>query len=75
MLGARVDVMTTDGSRWRRARADGSYLSANDPRVLVALGTIAGPPDVRVVWPGGRTETFRAVPIDRYSTLVEGQGQ
>jgi hypothetical protein len=75
MLGARVEVVTKDGSRWRRARADGSYLSANDPRVLVPLGAVDVAPDVRVLWPGGRTETFRSVPIDRYSTLIEGQGR
>src|SRR5439155_7115183 len=36
MLGARVTVERADGSRLvRRARSDGSYASANDPRVLV----------------------------------------
>ena len=29
----------TDGTTlWRRARSDGSYASANDPRVVVGLG-------------------------------------
>ena len=32
MLGARVAIFRDDGSAlWRRARADGSYASANDP--------------------------------------------
>ena len=39
MLGARVGIVRDDGSTlWRRARSDGSYASANDPRVLVGLG-------------------------------------
>ena len=39
MLGARVGVVRADGTTlWRRARSDGSYASANDPRVLVGLG-------------------------------------
>ena len=39
MLGARVGVFRNAGPPlWRRARADGSYASANDPRVLVGLG-------------------------------------
>ena len=39
MLGARVAIVRSDGATlWRRARADGSYASANDPRVLVGLG-------------------------------------
>ena len=52
MVGARVAVTLRDGSmRWRRARADGSYASANDPRVLVGLGQVAEAPRVRVIWP------------------------
>ena len=38
-IGARVEVIRkTGGPLWRRARSDGSYASANDPRVLVGLG-------------------------------------
>jgi hypothetical protein len=73
MLGARVEVLRAAGSSlWRRARADGSYASANDPRVLVGLGTSTRPPGVRVVWPDGRSEQWTTVPIDRYTTLTEG---
>ena len=43
---------------WRRARADGSYASANDPRVLVGLGASTDAPRVRVIWPDGRSEEF-----------------
>jgi hypothetical protein len=59
---------------WRRARADGSYASANDPRVLVGLGPTASEPRVRVIWPAGRVEEWDAVPLDRYVTLTEGGG-
>ena len=72
-LGARVSVTASGGrTRWRRARADGSYASANDPRVLVGLGSSAGPVSVRVIWPDGRTQDAH-VEIDRYTTLVEGR--
>lgn len=74
-LGARVAITPPSGpTRWRRARADGSYASASDPRVLVGLGTLSGPVRVRVVWPNGRVEEWRDVPIDRYTTLTEGSG-
>jgi hypothetical protein len=77
MLGARVSVVKADGTAlWRRARSDGSYASANDPRVLVGLG--AGPPApvrVRVQWPGGVTEEWAGVAGDRWLTLTEGQGR
>ena len=75
MLGARVEVALADGStRWRRARADGSYASANDPRVIVGLGESASSPRVRVTWPGGVVEEWVDLPVDRYATLTEGAG-
>ena len=76
MVGARVEVVRKGApSLWRRARADGSYASANDPRVLVGLGESTEQPRVRVQWPSGRTEEWAQVPIDRYATLKEGSGQ
>ena len=76
MVGALVAVTQEDGStRWRRARADGSYASANDPRVLVGLGESAAPAQLRVTWPSGRVESWSGVPVDRYTTLTEGEGR
>ena len=75
MIGARVEVVRGDGSRVRRrARSDGSYASAQDPRVLIGLGASAAPAEVRVTWPSGRRETWRGVPAGRYTTLREGEG-
>ncbi len=74
MQGARVGIVRRDGSTlWRRARADGSYASANDPRVLVGLGGSADPVRVQVQWPGGASEEWADVAIDRWTTLVEGR--
>jgi hypothetical protein len=74
-LGARVAVTAAAGrTRWRRARSDGSYASANDPRVLVGVGSTTSPVAVRVIWPGGRVEEAR-VEVDRYTTLIEGRGR
>ncbi len=76
MLGARVMVSREgEPALWRRARSDGSYASANDPRVLVGLDDSAGPATVRVLWPDGRIEEWTDVPIDRWTTLTEGSGQ
>jgi hypothetical protein len=74
-VGARVRVTTAGTVRHRRARADGSYASANDPRVHVGLGGSSAASDVVVQWPGGRSETFTGVPADRYTTLTEGTGR
>ena len=76
MLGARVGVIRSSGPvLWRRARADGSYASANDPRVLVGLGRSMERPRIRVVWPSGHAEEWADLAIDRYTTLVEGTGK
>jgi hypothetical protein len=75
-VGARVEIMRgKDPSLWRRSRTDGSYASANDPRVLVGLGDEAGPVSVRVRWPSGKTEMFADVNVDRYVALAEGTGK
>ena len=76
MVGARVAIVRATGpTLWRRARADGSYASANDPRVLVGLGDTASIDRVRVEWPGGNAEEWTDVPVDRYTTLKEGEGR
>ena len=76
MLGARVGIVRDDGATlWRRARSDGSYASANDPRVLAGLGQSTRAPRVRVIWPNGVTEEWTSVAIDRYTTLTEGGGK
>ena len=76
MLGARVGVFRDDGPTvWRRASTDGSYASANDPRVLVGLGDTTTVSRIRVVWPSGQVEDWTDIPIDRWLTLTEGTGQ
>jgi len=75
MLGARVEVIRADApTLWRRARSDGSYASANDPRVLVGLGDTTGPSTVRVRWPDGRLEEWPGVAIDTWTVLTQGEG-
>jgi hypothetical protein len=85
IFGARVAITRADGVvLWRRARADGSYASASDPRVLVGLGgavrqergnvEMTEVPVVRVHWPDGSVEEWRNLPANRYATLMQGAG-
>lgn len=70
MLGALVEVVVTKNKILRRrVRTDGSYLSANDPRVLVGLGSVTRVESVRVRWPDGSTVESKAPPVDRYTTI------
>jgi hypothetical protein len=75
MLGARVEIVRKAGSLWRRVRSDGSYASANDPRVLVGLGDSTEPVRARVRWLDGRVDEHSDLPIDRYSTVKESPGK
>jgi hypothetical protein len=71
-LGARVIV--TDASGGRQVfdvTAAGSYLSSNDPRLLVGLGAKSSVRSIEVRWPGGATQTVNNPQIDRYTTLNE----
>ena len=70
MLGARVEIFVTkDHVLRRRTRTDGSYLSANDPRVLVGLGQATRIQSVRVRWPDGTVEEWKDLTLDKYTTL------
>lgn len=74
-LGAEVEVVLPGGrTLWRRVHTDGSYASANDPRVLVGLGTASGIQEVKVRWPDGQRESFNALAPGRYHTVLQGTG-
>jgi hypothetical protein len=76
IVGARVGVTRANAPTiWRRARADGSYASANDPRVLAGLGDTSKIDKIRVEWPDGTADEWTNVPVDRYTTLKQGEGR
>jgi enediyne biosynthesis protein E4 len=80
-LGAKVGLFRTGRpTQWRRVKTDGSYVSANDPRLLFGLGDGDGPgaiERVRVWWPDGTVEDFGpgAVAVGAYTTLRQGTGE
>ena len=76
MLGARVEIVRRDGAGAAGAAraADGSYASANDPRVLVGLGESTEAPTVRVTLAGRPAEEHSEVAIDRWIVCKQGKG-
>jgi hypothetical protein len=71
LFGTEVEIVIAKGRVLRRrVRTDGSYLSANDPRVLVGLGEVSRVESVRVRWPDGRVGEFKAL-ADRYNTIKD----
>jgi len=72
MLGASVEIVVTKNRILRRrVRTDGSYLSANDPRVLVGLGNVTRVEAVRVRWPDGTAVELKKPLLDRYTTVKQ----
>ena len=57
-IGATVEVHSGGRVLQRQVKGGGSYLSANDPRLLVGLGTAAKVDRVEVLWPGGGRSTL-----------------
>jgi hypothetical protein len=74
--GTRLQVMSGEsGGSWSRARADGSYASSNDPRVLIGLGDEAPAGiEVNIIWPDGEEETRKQLAPNRYHLLRQGEG-
>ncbi len=50
-------------------RTDGSYASAQDPRVVFGLGKSASEPKISIEWATGGHTTFGPLAIDRYHNL------
>lgn len=57
-------------------RGGGSFMSSHDPREILGIGKEARADWVEIQWPGPshRNDRFTNLPIDKYSTIVEGKG-
>jgi hypothetical protein len=74
--GARVAVIREDGAiQWKTARTDGSYMSANDPRLHFGLGEARGIRGVGVIWPLSGPEFYERTSVNTLVVLREGEGQ
>jgi hypothetical protein len=76
-IGAKITYQSGD---WRRRAfkvGGGSYLSSHDPRVILGLGKRSKIDWLEVEWPqpSGKKERLSNLPIDRYITIVEGEGK
>jgi len=76
-VGARITWHAGGVRRSKLKTAGGSYLSAHDPRDILGLGPVDHSDWVEVRWPAPSTvvERFSGVKPDRYTALVEGEGQ
>ena len=76
-VGARITYQAGDLKRSRMKVGGGSYLSSHDPRLVLGIGKRTKIDWLEIKWPqpSGAVERFTSVPVDRYVTIVEGQGK
>ena len=73
-IGARVTVTSVSGQKQIfDVTAAGSYLSSNDPRIVVGLGNSRGVRSIEVKWPSGKVQTIMNPAIDKYIRVEEPQ--
>jgi enediyne biosynthesis protein E4 len=74
-VGARITYQAGDLKRHQMKVGGGSYLSSHDPRMVLGLGKREKIDWLEVKWPmpGGTTQRFTELPINRYITIVEGE--
>jgi hypothetical protein len=75
-VGARITWQAGDLKRSRLKVGGGSYLSSHDPREVLGIGPRTKIDRLEIRWPqpGGETEIFTDLAVDRYVTIVEGSG-
>ena len=76
-VGARVTYQAGGLKRGRMKVGGGSYLSSHDPRMVLGLEKREKLDWLEVKWPlpSGKVERFTNLPVDRYITIVEGEGK
>ncbi len=68
---AKVKLETANKTYYRRVRADGSYASANDTRILIGLGQATKIKQLTVYWSSGQQQQWHGLKINQYHTLYE----
>ena len=69
-IGAEAWIESSPCPR-RRVATDGSYASANDPRIVFGRAADATPRAVHVRWPDGTETRFGPLPTGRYHRLQQ----
>ena len=75
-VGARIRWSIDGKSHSLIKNNGGSYLASHDPRVVIGLGKAEGVDWLEIAWPAPsrQVDRFETPEIDRYLTIVEGDG-
>jgi tetratricopeptide (TPR) repeat protein len=71
-IGAKIELTLESGKlQYNTVSTAGSYLSANDPRVVIGLGNEESVRQIVVRWPSGVEQVIATPEPDRYLKVVE----
>ena len=73
--GAVVSATIGERTHTVAVQVDGSFMSANDPRVHFGAGSVERILDVRVRWPEGGAESFGNFDANHFAVLRQGEGE
>lgn len=77
-IGSRVEVVDGSGGTGKRIqtlRAGEGFVSQSSKWLHFGMGTTSTVSKVIVSWPGGATEAFTGIEVDRRYELVQGTGE
>src|SRR6267142_229652 len=73
-IGARLKITAGGVTQTEEIHSGGSYLSQNDLRVHFGLNAAKKIETVEIRWPSGKIETLRDLDVDKFYSVLEGQG-
>lgn len=73
-IGAKVTVTAGGKKQVLVNQWTTSYLSNNDPRLHIGLGSEKTIDMLEISWTGGKKEIYKNIAADRYITIMEGKG-
>jgi len=73
-LNGRISIVAGGVTQTDEIHSGGSYLSQNDLRIHFGLGASEKIQSVTIHWPSGRVETLNNLAVDKYYSVLEGQG-
>ncbi len=73
-LGALITVIAGENRQVLVNQPANTYMSFNDPRVHVGLGDNTIIDQLVVTWPQGEEETYKDIEVNKYITIIQGNG-
>ncbi len=71
ILGSTATVSLKNGDTFtRRSHTDASYISANDPRIIVGLNDYNKTVDVTINWADGKTSSIKSLAANKYHEII-----